>query len=82
MPDFITSDIVTDSEDQFALKELLACDYLMKHCKDYYKARDQGVLNRYRNYVTLLEYLNDINAYDTQHAKSFAKRFQGASYTR
>jgi hypothetical protein len=45
----------------------------------YYAARDAGHLNRYRNYVTLLEYLNGIFAYDEQHARSYAKRFREGS---
>lgn len=76
MADFITSDIVTDHEEQFALHDLLKCDYFKKHRHGYYAARDAGVLNRYRNYVTLLQYLSDIYVYNEQHAKSYAKRFR------
>ena len=79
LTDFITSDIVTDHEKQFALTDLLKCDYFKKYREDYFAARDAGLLNRYRNYVTLLEYLNDIYAYDEQHARSFAKRFREGS---
>ena len=79
MVDFITSDIVTDHEEQFALNDLLKCDYFKKHREEYYAARDAGLLNRYRNYVALLQYLNDIYAYDEQHAKSYAKRFREGS---
>jgi hypothetical protein len=79
LSDFITSDIVTDHENQFALPDLLKCDYFKRHREDYYVAREAGCLNRYRNYVTLLEDLNDIRAYNEQHAKSFAKRFREAS---
>jgi hypothetical protein len=38
-----------------------------------------GCLNPFRNYVTLLEDLNDIHDYNEQHAKSYAKRLRGAS---
>ena len=79
MTDFITSDIVTDHEKQFALNDLLECDYFKKYRHGYYAARDAGVLNRYRNYVTLLHYLNDIYAYNEQHARSYAKRFREGS---
>lgn len=79
MTDFITSDIVTDHEEQFALNDLLKCDYFQKCREAYYAAREAGVLNRYRNYVTLLQYLNDIYAYNEQHAKSYAKRFREGS---
>lgn len=79
MSDFIMSDIVTDTEAQFGLQRLLTCDYFKK-CRDgYYDAREAGCLNRYRNYVTLLEDLNDIHDYNEQHAKSYAKRFRASS---
>jgi hypothetical protein len=79
LSDFITSDIVTDRESQFALPDLLKCDYFKRHRDGYYAAREAGCLNRYRNYVTLLENLNDVRAYNEQHAKSYAKRFREAS---
>ena len=79
LSDFITSDIVTDHENQFALPDLLRCDYFKRHREGYYAAREAGCLNRYRNYVTLLEDLNDIRAYNEQHAKSYAKRFREGS---
>jgi CRP-like cAMP-binding protein len=79
LSDFITSDIVTDHENQFALPDLLKCDYFKRHKEGYYAAREAGCLNRYRNYVTLLEDLNDIRAYNEQHAKSYAKRFREGS---
>jgi hypothetical protein len=46
--DFITSDIVTDHEEQFALPDLLTSDYFRRHREDYYAAREAGRLNRYR----------------------------------
>jgi hypothetical protein len=76
---FITSDVVTDHEKQFALTDLLKCDYFKRYRKAYYAARDAGLVYPYRNYITLLEYLDDIYAYDKQHAKSFAKRFRERS---
>jgi hypothetical protein len=79
LTDFTTSDTVTDHEEQFALPDLLKCDYFKRHREAYYAAREAGCLNRYRNYVTLLEDLNDIHAYNEQHAKSYAKRFREGS---
>ncbi len=76
MTDFIVSDTVTDHEKQFPISDLLGCGYFKKHRNAYYAARDAGVLNRYRNYVTLLQFLSDIYAYDKQHAKSYAKRLR------
>ncbi len=77
--DFITSDIVTDREKQFALPDLLKCNYFQRQRQGYYKAREVGCVNNHRNYVTLLEALDEIFAYNEQHAKSFAKRFRGSS---
>lgn len=79
LTNFIVSDIVTDHEKQFALPDLLKCGYFKKYREDYYAARDAGHLNHYRNYVTLLEYLNDIYAYNEQHARCYAKRFREGS---
>ena len=79
LSDFITSDIVTYRENQFALPDLLKCDYFKRQRQGYYGAREVGCLNRYRNYVTLLEDLDDIHAYNEQHAKSYAKRFRESS---
>jgi hypothetical protein len=79
MGNFITSDIVTDSESQFAIPDLLTCEYFQRQRHGYYGAREASCLNPYRNYVTLLEDLNDIHSYNAQHAKSYAKRFRGSS---
>jgi hypothetical protein len=76
---FITSDIVTEHEEWFALRDLLTCEYFKGLRVDYYAARDAGVLNRCRNYVTLLEYISDIHAYDKQHAISYGKRLREGS---
>jgi hypothetical protein len=76
---FITSDVVTERETEFALPELLKCDYFQRQRLGYYGAREAGCLNPYRNYVSLLEALNDIHAYNEQHAKSYAKRFREGS---
>lgn len=73
MGNFITSDIVTDSESQFAIPDLLTCDYFQRQRHGYYRAREANCLNPYRNYVTLLEKLNDIHSYNAQHAKSYAR---------
>lgn len=77
--DFITSDIVTERENEFALPDLLKCDYFKRQRQGYYRAREVGCLNPYRNYVTLLEDLDDIHDYNEQHARSYAKRFRESS---
>lgn len=79
MSDFIMSDVVTDYENQFALADLLNCEYFVRQRAGYYAAQEAGCLSRYRNYVTLLEDLQDIHSYNEQHAKSFARRFRESS---
>lgn len=70
------SDVVTDAEHGFPIGDLLKCDYFVKCRRSYYKARDQGLLNPYRNYVTLLTSLGEIHSYNERHARSFAKRLR------
>lgn len=69
-------DIVTDSEKRFAFPELLGTDYFKKYRRGYYSSRAHGLLNSYRNYVRLLMYLDEINEYNKQHAKSYVKKFR------
>ena len=77
--EFITSDVVTDHESQFAIPDLLKCDYFKRLRECYYAAREANCLIPNRNYITLLEDLSDIGAYNAQHAKSYAKRFREGS---
>lgn len=76
MSNFIVSDIVTEFENRFAFPNLLSCEYFQQQREAYYGARDVGCLNPFRNYLTLLEGIDDIHAYSEQHAKSFAKRLR------
>jgi hypothetical protein len=78
-PDAGVTDVVTDCEQKFAFRDLLATDYFQKYRKGYYASREQGLLNPYRNYVKLLTYLNEICEYNEQHAKSYAKRLRESS---
>src|SRR5450755_4434208 len=64
MANIITSDIVTDRDERFPIHDLLKCEYFKKYRHGYYAARDAGLLNRYRNSVTLLQYLSDIHTYN------------------
>jgi hypothetical protein len=75
---FISSDIVTQTEAEFPFKQLLNLVYFKKYRYGYYRAREVGLLNKCRNYVSLLTYLAEIFDYNKQHAKSFAKRFRDA----
>lgn len=76
MSEPIVEDIVTDCEKRFAFPELLNCDYCQKYRRGYYSSREQGLLSWHRNYVNLLTFLDEINEYNEQHAKSFVKRLR------
>ena len=76
MSDIQISDAVTDAERLFAVKDLLECEYFAKYRRGYYNARELGLLNPCRNYITLLTALTEVHEYDEQHARSFAKRFR------
>lgn len=76
---FITSDAVTERERQFTLPPLLTSDYFQRLRHGYYRAQEVGCLNPSRNYLILLEALDDIHAYNKQHANSYAKRFRAGS---
>jgi len=69
-------DIVTNREKRFAFRELLESDYFQKYRRGYYSSRTQGLLNPHRNYVKVLTYLDEINEYNEQHAKSYVKRLR------
>jgi hypothetical protein len=77
--DFISSDVVTQSEQEFPFPKLLVVDYFKKQREGYYAAREHGLLNLYRNYVKLLTFLTEVNEYNPQHGKSYAKKLRGAS---
>ena len=76
MSDIQVSDAVTDAEHAFPMGSVLKCDYFMRYRCSYYKARELGLLNPYRNYITLLTSLSEIHSYNQRHAKSFAKRLR------
>ena len=70
------SDSVTDTERRFPIEGLLECEYLVNYRRLYYETRGLGLLNPYRNYVTLLTSLSEIHTYNERHARSFAKRLR------
>jgi len=70
------SDLVSDSEERFPFHDLLACEYFQKYRRGYYSAREHGLLNPFRNYVQLLTFLTEVDEYNSQHGKSFAKRLR------
>ncbi|MDD9981946.1 MAG: hypothetical protein OXU81_11410 [Gammaproteobacteria bacterium] len=69
-------DTLADAERRFPITSLLKCEYLVKCRCLYDEARELGLLNPYRNYLTLLTSLSEIYAYNEQHGRSFAKRLR------
>jgi hypothetical protein len=79
MSEHEVQDVVTDAEKTFSFPELINNDYFQKYRRGYHSSRAHGLLNPYRNYVKLLTYLDEINAYNEQHAKSYVKKFRESS---
>lgn len=73
---FIISDAITDLEDRFPLKELLALEYFTKYRSGYYNQRELGVQVNDRNYYNLLKFLAEIHEYRVDDAKAIAKRLR------
>ena len=75
----VSSDAVSDAEGRFPFPKLLTSNYFKKYRHGYYKAREYGALNPHRNYFVLLQFLSEIQEYDVQHAKGYARRLLAAS---
>ena len=76
MSEHEVQDVVTDAEKSFSFPELINSDYFQRYRQGYYSSCAHGLLNPYRNYVNLLTCLDEINAYNEQHAKSYVKKFR------
>ncbi|MGD9923596.1 MAG: NADAR family protein [Pseudorhodoplanes sp.] len=74
--EFVITDGIADLEERFPLKDLLALEYFQKYRHGYYRCRDEGWQIPPRNYVNLLQCLNDIHEYRPEDARSFAKAFR------
>ena len=77
--DVVVSDAITDLEERFPLRDLLALEYFQKYRHDYYRRREEGWQVPPRNYFHLLQYLSDIYEYQPDDARSFAKSFKTGS---
>jgi hypothetical protein len=74
---YIVKDEVDYAEESFYDQALLQTDYMQHYRKGYYHCREEGFdLNFYRNYLSILNYLNEIHQYDKSHAASFTKRIK------
>lgn len=74
--DFVITDSISDLEERFPLKDLLALDYFQKYRHGYYRCKDEGWQIPPRNYFKLLQCLNDIHEYRPDDARSIAKAFR------
>lgn len=77
--DFVVSDAITDLEQAFPLKDLLALDYFSRHRKGYYRCREEGWQVQPRNYYNLLQFLKEIYEYRKEDAKTFEKALRGSA---
>jgi hypothetical protein len=74
---YIVKDEVDSAEESFYDQALLQTDYMQHYRKGYYHCREKGFnLNPYRNYLSILNYLNEIHQYDKSHAVNFTKRIK------
>ena len=76
MADFVVSDAITDLEQQFPVKDLLALDYFQKYRRYYYRCQNEGWQIPPRNYYKLLQFLADIHEYRPDDAQTFVKEFR------
>jgi len=79
---YIVKDEVDSAEESFYDQDLLQTDYMQHYRKGYYHCREEGFnLNFYRNYLSILNYLNEIHQYNKPHAASFTKRIKAHAKT-
>lgn len=76
--EFIVKDEVDQAEEFFYDSDLLGTEYMQRYREGYYRCREVGFrrLNPYRNYLSILNYFNQIKEYDKNHAASFSKRIK------
>ncbi|MFQ5585798.1 MAG: hypothetical protein ACE5GF_03130 [Thermodesulfobacteriota bacterium] len=72
------TDAVDDLEAGFPHKELFDIEYFQKYRHGYYSQREQGYPIPPRNYLNLLRFLSEIQAYNAEHGNSFAKSLRTA----
>ena len=65
------------AEESFYDQALLQTEYMQHYREAYYLCRENGFnLSPYRNYLSILNYLNEISQYTEPHANSFGKRIK------
>lgn len=63
-------------EEDFFAQDILATEYFQKYRDAYYRTKELGLFNPFRNYLSILGCLASINAYRPEHARSFLKRLR------
>ena len=67
------------AEENFFDPELIQTEYFLKYRNEYNYCRDNGFLNPYRNYCSIINYFDEIRQYNELHARSFIKRIKSDS---
>lgn len=75
----IYKDTVQLCEEKFFEPKLLNSDYFKKLRDGYYRSRELGGGNPFRNYLNILGALDKIKSYCPEHARSFVKRLLPAA---
>ena len=74
---YIVENEVDFVEKSFYDQSLLQTEYMQHYREAYYLSRENGFNpSPYRNYLSILNYLNEISQYDKPHASSFGKRIK------
>jgi hypothetical protein len=70
----IADNEITKTERHFPYKKLLSTEYMQKYRYSYFEMPKRGFQRGARNYYNLLRYIEEINEFNEQHARSFVKR--------
>lgn len=73
---FVISDVITDLENRFPLKDILGVEYFKKYRAAYYEQREIGAQIHTRNYYNLLKFIDEIYEYRPVDAKALAKKLR------
>lgn len=71
----ISKDVIDFAEERFDFPDLLGTEYFRTYRSDYYDKIENCSQLGVRNYLNLLNFLQEVAEYNSQHAKSYVKRF-------
>lgn len=75
----IIEEEIIKEESSFCLPELLRLKYFEKYRELYIRQSRKNNIPIVRNYICLIQYLNEIFSYNKEHANAFGKRFKADS---